>query len=171
MPWQTITISNDEASGLIKGFSSVSRFLVDTTLGPGFASALRRLGYNATDVFSLKLDSRTKEDVYAAAVSQERILLTQDRSFLDDRRFSLNRNPGIVVLPPNNNDALVSALMTALSLVVKGLSVRDGVKILVGEDGRLTATSYNRATSVEERTHYKLRMAGPPLIWRQAVNG
>jgi predicted nuclease of predicted toxin-antitoxin system len=169
MPWQTITISNDEASGLIRGFSNVSRFLVDATLGPGFAPALRRLGYNATDVFALKLDSRTKEDVYAAAVSQDRILITQDRAFLDDRRFPLNRNPIIVVLPPNNNDALVSALMTTLSLVVKGLNLCDGVKILVGEDGRLTATSYNRATSVEERTHYKLRMAGPPLIWRRAV--
>jgi len=168
MPWQTITISNEEANALMRGFPTVCRFLVDATLGRGFALALRSLGYDATDAFALKLDRRTNEDVYAAAWKQHRMLLTQNRAFLDERRFPGNCNPGLVVLPPNSNDALVSALMSALSVVVQGRRVLPGVKILVGENGRLTVTSYNRTTGVEERTYYKLRMAGPPLVWHRA---
>jgi predicted nuclease of predicted toxin-antitoxin system len=165
MPWQTITISHEEAGAFIKSFPKASRFLIDENLGPELAPALRRLGYNATDVFALKLTSRTDEDVIAAAWREHRILLTQDRDFLDDRRFPPNRNPGIVVLPANNNDVLMSALMSALSLIVLGRGLRDGMKVLVGENGRLTVTSYHHTTGVAERTHYKLRMAGPPLIW------
>ena len=165
MPWQTITISNEEAGAFIKSFPKASRFLIDENLGPELAPALRRLGYNATDVFALRLTSRNDEDVIAAASREHRILLTQDRDFLDDHRFPPNRNPGIVVLPANNDDALMSALVYALSLVAKGRDLWDGVKIVVGENGRLTVTSHNHATGAQERTHYKLRMAGPPLIW------
>src|SRR5262245_14622928 len=165
MPWQTITIRNDETGALLRRFQNTSRFLVDRNLGPRFASALQKLGYNATDVFALKLASLTQEHVYAAAWRQRRILLTSERDFLDDHKFPPGPNACIVVLPANNNDALMSALMSALSLVVLGRGLRDGVKVLVGENGRLTVTGHNHTTGVSERTHYKLRMAGPPLIW------
>ena len=114
MPSQTITISNEEAGAFVKSFPKASRFLIDENLGPELAPALRRLGYNATDVFTLKLTSRTDEDVIAAAWRDHRILLTQDRDFLDDRRFPPNRNPGIVVLPANNDDALVTSVADQL---------------------------------------------------------
>src|SRR5262245_48584280 len=170
MAWQTITISNEQSGALARAFPNASRFLVDTNMGPRFTPALRRLGYNATDVFALQLDGRTKQDVYAAAWGQRRILLTQDRDFLDDCKFSPNRNSGIVVLPATNDDALVSALMAALAVVGVGRGLVDGVKVLVGENGRLTVTSYNQVTDLAERTYYKLRMAGPPLIWRKTGN-
>ena len=163
MPWQTITVNNEEAGAFAKSLPTVSGFLIDGNLGPGLAPALRRLGYNATDVFALKLTSRS--DVIAAACREHRILLTQDRDFLDDCRFPPYRNSGIVVLPGNNDDALMRALIYALSLVAKGRELSDGVKIVVGENGRLTLTSRNHATGAQERTHYKLRLAGPPLIW------
>src|SRR5215813_9419803 len=113
MPWQPIDISNQEAHDFMKVFPKASRFLVDENLGPELAPALRSLGYNATDIYTLKLNGRSDEEVFAAAWRERRILLTQDRDFLDDRRFPPNRNAGIVVLLAGHDEALVSALMTA----------------------------------------------------------
>ena len=163
MPWQTITISNEDPT--LKTFPKPPRFLVDENLGPQLPAALRKLGYNATDLFALNLTRRTKEDVFAEAWQEDRIFVTQARDFLDDCRFPPDRNPGIIILPANNGDALLSALIYALPVVTTGRYLFDGLKILVGEDGRLTVTSRNAATGAQERTQYKLRMAGPPLVW------
>ena len=107
--------------------------------------------------------------MFVAAWSKRRILLTQDRDFLDDRRFPPNRNAGIVVLLGRHDEALVSALMYAFSVVGKGRELWEGAKLVVHEGGRLTVTDLNHATGAPETTHYKLRMAGPPLIWRSAL--
>jgi hypothetical protein len=165
MPWQPIDISHQEAIEFAKAFPKASRFLVDGNLGPELAPTLRRLGYNATDVFALKLKGRSDEDVFAAAWSERRILLTRDREFLDDRRFPPHRSAGIVVLLGGHDETLVSALMYALSVVGKGRQLCEGAKLVVHEGGRLTVTDLNHATGALETTRYKLRIAGPPLIW------
>src|SRR5262249_18504828 len=165
MTWQPIHISNQEAHALMKAFPKASRFLVDENLGPELAPTLCRLGYNAADVFALKLNGRGDEDVFAAAWRERRILLTQDRDFLDDHRFPPNRNAGIVVLLGGHDEALVSALLYALSVVGKGRKLWEGAKLVVHEGGRLTVTDRNQETGARETTRYKLRMAGPPLIW------
>src|SRR5215831_10740857 len=165
MPWQPIDISNQEAIEFLKDFPKASHFLVDENLGPELAPTLRNLGYNATDVFALKLNGRSDEDVFAAAWSERRILLTRDRDFLDDRRFPPHRSAGIVVLLGRHDEALVSALMYALSVVGKGRALWEGAKLVVHEGGRLTVTDLNHATGARDTTHYKLRIAGPPLVW------
>src|SRR5262249_24660055 len=161
-----IDISNQEAIEFLKAFPKASRFLVDENLGPELAPTMRNLGYNATDVYTLKLNGRSDEDVFAAAWSERRILLTQDRDFLDDRRFPPSRNAGIVVLLGRHDEALVSALMYALEVVGKGRKLWEGARLVVYEGGRLTVTDRNQETRARETTHYKLRMAGPPLVWR-----
>src|SRR5215831_10238720 len=113
MPWQPIDISNQEAHDFMKAFPKTSRFLVDQNLGPELAPTLRNLGYNATDTHSLKLNGRRDEDVFAAAWRKRRILLTQDRDFLDDRKFPRHRNPGVVVLPALSEGALINAFVYA----------------------------------------------------------
>jgi len=149
----------------MKAFPRASRFMVDEYLGPEVAPTLRNLGYNATDTHTLKLNGRSDEEVFAAAWRERRILLTQDRNFLDDRRFPPNRNAGIVVLLGGHDEALVSALMYALSVVGKGRARWEGAKLVVHEGGRLTVTDLNHATGARDTTHYKLRIAGPPLVW------
>ena len=127
---------------------------------------MRNLEYNTTDTYTLKLNGRSDEDVFAAAWRERRILLTQDRDFLDDRRFPPNRNAGIVVLLGGHDEALVSALIYALSVVGKGRELWEGAKLVVHEGGRLTVTDLNHATGARDTSHYKLRMAGLPLVWR-----
>jgi len=165
MPWQTIDISNEEAHDLMKAFPRASRFMVDENLGPELAPTLRSLGYNTTDTHTLKLNGRGDEEVFAAAWRERRILLTQDRDFLDDRRFPRHRNPGVVVLPAFNDGALINALVYTLALVRQGREFREKVKMVVCEDGILTVICQNHDTGALETTRYKLRIAGPPLIW------
>jgi predicted nuclease of predicted toxin-antitoxin system len=165
MPWQPIDISNQEAIEFLKAFPKASRFLVDENLGPELAPTLRNLGYNAADIYALNLNGRSDEDVFAAAWRERRILLTQDRDFLDDRRFPRHRNPGVVVLPAQNDGALINALVYALALVRQGRELWEGVKMVVCEDGILTVVCHNHNTGALETSRYKLRMAGPPLVW------
>jgi predicted nuclease of predicted toxin-antitoxin system len=165
MPWRPIDVSLDTVNAFMKAFPKASRFIIDENLGPELAPVLRKLGYNATDSFTLKLNGHSDEDVFAAAWRERRILLTQDREFLDDRRFPAYRNPGVVVLPARNDTALMSALVYALPLLQKGRELWEGLKIVVSENGKLTATYRNQDTRAREITHLKLRVTGPPLIW------
>jgi predicted nuclease of predicted toxin-antitoxin system len=162
MTWRQIEISNDTADSFMKALPKACRFLVDENLGPELAPALRRLGYNAT---TLKVNNRSDGDVFAAAWREQRILLTQDRDFLDDRRFPLHRNPGVIVLPAANDNALIDVLVHALPLVCKGRELWHRVKIVVRENGKLTVLCRNHDTGAREIMHFKLRMTGPPLIW------
>src|SRR5215475_9393621 len=140
MTWQPVEITNREAEAFVKAFPKNSRFLIDENLGPRLAPALRSAGYDAIDVFALKLNGRSDEDVFAAAWRDGRILLTQDRDFLDDCQFQPHRNAGVVVLPAVNDDGLMKAMVYALSIIKNGAELWTGAKILVSQDGTFTIT-------------------------------
>jgi predicted nuclease of predicted toxin-antitoxin system len=127
-----------------------SRFVVDENLGPELAPTLRNLGYNTTDTSTLKLKGRSDKDVFASAWHERRILLMQDRDFLDERRFPWHRNAGVVVLPAHNDRALINALVYALALVRQGREPREQVKMVVCEDGILTVISHTLLLSLRQ---------------------
>src|SRR5262249_47918206 len=137
-------------------------------LGPELAPALRRLGYNATDVSTTKIHKQSDDCVLSTAWSGRRILLTQNRKFLNDQSYPPDTFAGIVVLPAHYHDALTNALVYVLSILGKGRELWQGTKISVGEDGRVTVTIRNHDTGASKSTHYKLRVAGPPLVWTSA---
>ena len=97
MTWQTIDISTKDVKAFAKAVSKQPRFLIDENINPELALKLRNVGYDAIDVFGLTLNGRSNEDVFAAAWREQRILMTQDRDFLDDCRFPPYRNAGVVV--------------------------------------------------------------------------
>jgi len=88
-----------EVEAFVKDFRRKARFLVDESLGASVAEVLRGQGWNARYVRELSLEGRSDEEVFARAWAEDRILLTHDTDFLDDRRFPPHRNPGVVVLP------------------------------------------------------------------------
>jgi predicted nuclease of predicted toxin-antitoxin system len=45
------------------------------------------------------LGGRSDEEIFAYAWREKRIIWTHDRDFLDDKRFPVHRNPGVLVLP------------------------------------------------------------------------
>jgi predicted nuclease of predicted toxin-antitoxin system len=143
--------------------SQLYRFLVDQTLSPELAPMLRAHGHDVMEVFALHSDGRSREDVFAAAWHERRILVTQDQTLLDYCRPDVN--PGVVALPATNGHGLTKALVNALSMVQIGGELSAGAKILVTEDGRFTVTHHGDGADLRETIHYKLRKDGPPLIW------
>jgi predicted nuclease of predicted toxin-antitoxin system len=67
-------------------------------------------------VDDVALRGHSDEGVLAFAHRDDRILLTHDRDFLNDRQFPPNRNPGVVILPGanGNDERLVTGLMDLL---------------------------------------------------------
>jgi len=120
MSWKELDEPTDDDKRELDAQRGKARFLVDESMGPGVANIFEALGYNAKSVTDLKLEGRSDEDVFAAAWKEKRVLITHDADFLDNHRFPLYRNPGVVLVRPGSdgrdNDGLVLCLRKALLL-------------------------------------------------------
>jgi predicted nuclease of predicted toxin-antitoxin system len=168
MAWQRVPETpQHEIDEFVDHFRSKARFLVDESLGIEVARVLRHLKWNVEFVGEVGLAGHSDEDVFARAWDEDRILLTHDADFLDDRRFPPHRNPGIVVLPgaSGNEEALLRALSGLLAFVGP---FRDGywrTKVLASADGTWTFIRRNHQTGKMERTRLRSRPNGPIEIW------
>ena len=88
-------IRREDHSWFTRTFSKEARSLVDENTGPTIAAALRSLGWNARAANEVGLNGRSDEDLFAYAWRDDRIIVTQDHDFMDDRRFPPHRNPGV----------------------------------------------------------------------------
>ena len=157
MPWVTLDVGGTGGTRSPSTFPNASCFFVDESLGSSLAPALEKLG-QAGNVCATKLPFHYGED-------GRQIMLTQNRGFLDDRRFPLQRHAGVVVLVGEVDEPLIKSLMSTLSLVEEGRELWEGAKVVVNDNGRISVTSLDHKTSARHTSHYKLRVAGPPLIW------
>jgi uncharacterized protein DUF5615 len=156
MPWVTLEVGGQ--GGIRPStFPNASCFLVDENLGPSIAPALEKLGH-ARNVRATRVDGHYGED-------GRQIMLTQNRDFLDDRRFPPHRHTGVIVLVGEVDEPLIKSLLSTLSLVEQGRELWEGAKVVVNDNGRIRVTSLDHKTSARHTSHYKLRVAGPPLVW------
>src|SRR6185436_2129670 len=75
-----------------------ARFLVDESVDPDVAKLLTDSGWNAKHATEVGLGGHSDEDLLSFAQQDDRILLTHDSDFLNDRTFPHHRNPGVIVL-------------------------------------------------------------------------
>lgn len=109
------------------------RFLVDESLSPIIADALRNWGFEVFEVRQLGLWGADDMVIYATAQNFAATLITADKDFGDVRRFPLGIHHGIIVLrvigsPKRQLKALRRALMSDL----KGQEL-GGVLVIVTE--------------------------------------
>jgi predicted nuclease of predicted toxin-antitoxin system len=153
--WKSIP---DAPTGWEVGNKKRSRFLIDESLGVEVANVLRRAGWNAVFAADLGLLGHEDEDVFAAARREDRILLTHDKDFLNDRLFRPDLNPGLVVLRPgaegHQDRLLLRALFDAVSVVGQFREIYRGTKLTVHEDGTWTM-SHKTPEGRVERTKYR----------------
>jgi hypothetical protein len=75
-------------------------------------------------VAELGLLGKSDEDVFAAAWNEQRVIVTHDVDFLDNRRFPPNRNPGIIRIGPGadgeDDEGLRKCL--AIAMIIAGIS-------------------------------------------------
>jgi hypothetical protein len=157
MPWVTLDVGGQGGIRPPARLPNVHCFVVDESLGRSLALALEKL-VDARNVCAAKLDGHYGED-------GRQIMLTQNRDFLDDRRFPPHRHTGVIVLVGEVDEPLIKSLMSTLSLVEQGRELWEGAKVVVNDNGRIRVTSLDHKTSARHTSHYKLRVAGPPLVW------
>jgi predicted nuclease of predicted toxin-antitoxin system len=139
MAWRReLPLSDEEVSRILHEQRRRSRFLVDESLGAEVTRLLRRLRWNVKDVYELGLAGHPDENVLAAAKADDRILLTHDRGFLDERRFPHHRNPGVAILPgaQGNEGALLRALAQMLAVVGRARDLYRATRIIIRLGGR-----------------------------------
>src|SRR5215471_6327585 len=92
------------------------RFLLDENLSPLHARTVRDLGHDAVSVVEIGLSGADDPDVRAAAIEQERILVTLDADFANVLRCPPAGTPGVVRLRlhPATEEAIDAMLRSAI---------------------------------------------------------
>ena len=137
MGWRPLYLSPaDEATG--RRLRQKARFLLDEDVDRVVANALRTEGYNVRTAYELGLVRKADEQFWARRIADNRILLTHDHDFENERTFPPHRNPGIVILPGGSGD--FAALTRAFRIVVIVPSGDRDIRALAREcDGRRRA--------------------------------
>ncbi len=92
------------------------RFLLDENLSPLHAQTVRDLGRDAVSVVEFGLSGADDPDVRAAAIEQERTLVTLDADFSNVLRYPPAGTPGVVRLRlhPATEEAIDAMLRSAI---------------------------------------------------------
>ena len=170
MPWKPLSLpSDEEVSRFSERFRKKARFLVDESLGKGVAEVLSDAGWNVRFAGDVGLGGHDDTDVFAFAQRDDRILLTHDSDFLNNRDFPPHRNPGIVVLPGGSGDehALLRALGIMLSVVAPPREVYRAAKIVISSDGTISITNRDQESGAMETTRYRSLGKGPLEVWER----
>ncbi len=169
MPWkEVVPPPQKEIDEFVTLFKKKARFLVDESLGPEVANMIKNQGWNVKYVDEIGLKGHDDHDVFSFAWRDDRILLTHDRDFLDDRAFPLYRNPGVIVLPGGAGDeqALTNAMMFVFTMVAPFREVHRKVKVAVDSDGNWTTIGRNPETGAIDRRKMRIRKNGPLEEWQ-----
>lgn len=169
MPWRTIELADQQAAEVESRNKRRARFLVDESVGPAAAWLAKRWGWNAKYAGDLGLTGRPDEDVYAAAARDDRVILSHDRDFLNDRRFPLYRRVVVVVLPGGSGDTgpFVRGLWNALQIVGPFPNTYIGAKLDFASDG--TITIRRRGTVGVVSSRYRLQHNAMPQQWLETA--
>jgi predicted nuclease of predicted toxin-antitoxin system len=168
MPWRKVLLPSDrEVAAFWREHRKKTRLLVDESLGAEVANVLRSAGWNTRYVADVGLQGHSDEDVLAFAQRDDRILLSHDTDFLDDRRFPPHRNPGVIILPGGSGDeaGLGRALGRALSVVGHLREVYRGAKVGVSSDGTITIRNRDFNSGAMQNTRYRFARDGSLEEW------
>lgn len=167
MAWKPIRITEAEIRAVSKAAARKARFQLDEDVDPVVAEALRDRGVNVVTAPELGLKGRSDEDQLAAAMRDDRILITHDDDFLNDRRFPPTRNPGLVVIAGGGDSAeeLAAALEVLFTLIVPYRELWRGAKIRIASGGYITVRNRDRDSGRYEERRYRMTKNGPAFQW------
>ena len=139
-----------------------ARFLVDENMYGAVLKFLKQAGFNAVGISNVGLSGHADEDILAFAKRDDRVVLTHDRDFLDDRRFPLSQNPGIVVLPGahGNSDALLSAIRHVIRTVGVSRGLWTATRVVVSQDGVWSVYTFEKSSGQIVSNRYRFTPRG-----------
>jgi predicted nuclease of predicted toxin-antitoxin system len=157
MGWKELSPVTDKQTQDFSRLKKKTRFLVDESLGEAVTLVLREDGWNVKFALDVGLGGHSDEDLFAYAWKKDRVLLTHDHDFLDDRRFPPNRNPGVIILPgaSGTGEGLLLALRRVVSIIGPNRKAFTRFKIEITKDGIWNIKSMTRV--LDEVKNWRLR--------------
>jgi Mut7-C RNAse domain len=104
-------VKRNEARVTDRAFHKNTRFLLDENIGK-LASILRELGLHAHPLTRQDRGAIRTKTFSLQAGKQKWVVMSNDRDFLDDRKYPFHRCPGVLILPSpaNSLDNFANAL-------------------------------------------------------------
>jgi predicted nuclease of predicted toxin-antitoxin system len=164
MPWVKLKLPTDEERRVFDAeYRGKARSLVDESMGKTVAEILQASGYNTKYVGDENLEGRSDEDVLAFAWKDNRILITHDPDFLDNRQFPPNRNPGIVLIRPGSSGHDNHGLLVCLTKAIQ--MAGDNAKWFLGKKLDFSSESNLTITSQRARQRFIWEKNDDPMVW------
>lgn len=168
MPWETMSNpSSAETAAIEREFGKKAKFLIDENLEGDTTEILRRLGWNACNVSDLGLKGHDDKEVFAAAWREDRMLLTNDHDFLDDRHFPEHRNPGVIIIPDSKieSDIFINTLRIVIQIFGPLREAYRKSKIVISSDGTIRIIRRDHDCGAMTHQRYRLGRHGETYLW------
>ncbi|MBW2739898.1 MAG: DUF5615 family PIN-like protein [Deltaproteobacteria bacterium] len=170
MTWKKIDFSKREwrqINSELALFRKQVRFLVDENVPEDLISVLRERGYNTKAVTECELKGRDDKEIFGLARKENRVLVTQDKDFLNDKRFPIQRNPGLAVLPAysENEDGFVTAFGHLLTIHGDSHELWYEQKAHFSGDDTVSIRCRDASTSGWTTVKFKFPKNGTPMVW------
>lgn len=119
MPWRLFEPYRPDKQEL-KHVSGTARFYADHNLDASIVAVLRFLKFEVETASEVGGERQRDEWHYRRCLQTKRVLLTQDKDFLDHERFPLSQTAGVVVFNIDTGDT--AQIARALEVVTKILA-------------------------------------------------
>ena len=136
-----------------------TKFLVDEDVNPNVVKVLQEAGYKAEHVSEVGLYGHPDENILAYARRKDRVLLTHDADFLDDRKHPPQNNPGIVILPGSQGEwgSLIRALEHVTRIVGTHRELWRNTKISIAPNATWTVYTFEKEIGQVVKNRYRLK--------------
>jgi predicted nuclease of predicted toxin-antitoxin system len=168
MPWIPLEVESRHQYGSLREVAERAKFLLDNDCDAPLMERVLDGDGISTQRLPVALRRRGDEEVLAEAWRQDRILLTHDRGFLDERRHPVESNPGVIVMPGGSGDVLkhLSTIRLLLRLVREYRPLFRHTYIDIQHGGRIVIKGQNATTgSAIEPWWLRFDDNGNPEMW------
>jgi len=154
----------------LKRLTGRVQFYADQNLDESIVLVLRKLGLDVGTARDIGAETQPDEFHYKRAFTTKRVLLTQDKDYLDNARFPLSQTRGVIIF--NVDTASTRELGRAIEVIntifADSAPVLDETKVILNADYTLTMV-HRVATDEgyeEDRTRYRFDTNGDDLwVW------
>lgn len=165
MPWIPLTPAKEEIDAFARVYRKQARFYVDESVDVLAHDALQAFRCRFKTYAQFGLKGRQDEDHFSVCWREGYILLTQDKDFLDPKRFPDHRNPGVVVIDATSEAEIIRAIYFLSVIIQPHVENWRGTRVLISHAGEISVWSRNVASGAVQRTRYRWCRNQPPEMW------
>ena len=162
MPWRQMEQLSPSEVAAARLDKKKARFFLDANVDVRMGEWLRNEGFNVVHAHDVRMHTHPDEDILAYAERENRILLTCDEDFLNERHYPSRRSPGIVVLPESGLGDC-AWLLRAIGI---SRELWRSSKVVINADGTWIVHSFEPDIGRIVTTRYRLS-AGGLEIWEK----